>query len=317
MLQIIKNRGYFYAVSGVLFFASVLLWIMWGLKTGIDFTGGSLLEVEYSGSRPSVADMRAAIDPLKIEGVNIQTAGEQGYLMRFKEINEETHQKIVAALQAAAGSSVAVTPEGEGTGTAIATTMTEKRFTTIGPSIGAELRTKSVYATILVCIGIILYIAWSFRKVSYPIEAWKYGVAAIIALLHDVMITIGIFVILGRYLGIEVNTPFIAALLTILGYSINDTIVVFDRIRENLHRYEGEFIEIVNKSVNETVRRSIFTSSTVMLVLLATFFFGGTTIRDFTVALIFGVFFGTYSSIFIASAFLVDWHRFASRVKGA
>lgn len=316
MLQIIKNRGYFYTVSIILFVVSVLLWIMWGLKTGIDFTGGSLMEVEYSGVRPSVADIREALDPLHLEGVNIQTAGETGYLMRFKEVNEEAHQKILQSLTELSEKSVAVEAQGQGTAVATASSVTEKRFTTIGPAIGAELRTKSVYATFLVCVGIVLYIAWSFRKVSYPISSWKYGVAAIAALLHDVVVTIGIFVILGRYLGIEVNTPFIAALLTILGYSVNDTIVVFDRIRENLHRYEGDFDEIVNKSVNETLRRSVATSMTVLLVLLATFFFGGATIRDFTIALICGVVFGAYSSIFIASALLVDWHRIASRVKG-
>lgn len=299
MKQIIQNRGYFYALSAILFVGSILLWIAWGLKLGIDFTGGSLMEIEYNPERPSVSDIRSALAPSNIEGINIQTAGERGYIMRFREITEDTHQSMLEALRSAGGES----------------SFTEKRFTSIGPSIGKELRTKSLYATVIVLIGIIVYIAWAFRKVSYPVQSWRYGVSAIAALFHDIIITIGLFVILGKYVGIEINTPFIAAILTILGYSVNDTIVVFDRIRENLHRYEGEFEEIVNKSVQETLVRSINTSLTVLLVLTAVFFFGGASIRDFTIALGFGVFIGTYSSIFIASALLVDWQRFTSKVR--
>ena len=325
MLPIIQKRGIFYAISGTLFVAAVLLWIAWGLKLGIDFTGGSLMEVTYSASRPAIADVRAALDPLKVENLNIQTAGDTGYLLRFKEVSEETHQKILTALRdelapktapAATKPAAAASEKGATVAQDTTNTVTEKRFSTIGPSIGQELRTRAIYSLILVVLGIIIYIAWSFRKVSYPIESWKYGVAANVALLHDLMITVGIFVVLGRYFNVEVNTPFVAAMLTILGYSVNDTIVVFDRIRENLHRYEGAFEDIVNKSVNETMVRSINTSSTVMLVLFAIFFFGGDTIRDFTIALLFGVFFGTYSSIFIASALLVDWHKFMTRLQG-
>ena len=188
----------------------------------------------------------------------------------------------------------------------------ELRFDSVGPSIGQELKRKSLYAIITVLIAIVLYIAWAFRKVSKPVASWKYGMTAIIALFHDVMIVLGVFAVLGRFLDMEINTAFVAAILTVLGYSVNDTIVVFDRIRENLPRSDEDFESTVNISVNQTLRRSINTSLTTLLVLLSIFFFGGTTIRDFVLALSIGVFIGTYSSIFLASPVLVVWEKLKS-----
>ena len=191
--------------------------------------------------------------------------------------------------------------------------MTEKSFSSVGPTIGNELKQKSYYAIALVLLAIVIYIAWAFRRVSRPVASWKYGVAAIIALLHDVIIPTGVFSALGHFLGYEVDVLFVTALLTVLGFSVHDTIVVFDRIRENLLKREGSFEDIVNYSVNQTMTRSINTSATVMLVLLAVYFFGGESVRNFTLVLILGVFFGTYSSIFIASPILVVWHKLAGR----
>jgi preprotein translocase subunit SecF len=217
------------------------------------------------------------------------------FILRFQENSEEKHQAILSELNKIAE---------EGAGTA-----EELRFDSIGPSIGKELKSKSFNAIIIVLIIIIAYIAFAFRKISRPVASWKYGMAAIVALAHDILITLGVFAVLGEYWGVEINTPFVAALLTILGYSINDTIVVFDRIRENLPRSEEDFEGTVNISVNQTLARSVNTSLTVLFVLFAILFWGGSTIRDFVLALTIGVFVGTYSSIFVASPVLVVWEK--------
>jgi len=181
----------------------------------------------------------------------------------------------------------------------------------INSSVSNELKKNSLWAIFWAVVGIMAYIAWAFRKVSRPVESWKYGAGAVIALIHDILITVGVFAILGHYNGIEVGIPFIAALMTILGFSVHDTIVVYDRTRENLLKSSSkeQFPEIVNRSLNETLVRSINTSMTVLITLLAIYFFGGESIKDFSLALLIGIFFGTYSSIFIASALLVTSYK--------
>jgi preprotein translocase subunit SecF len=334
-MNIIKLRKYFLTFSGTLTVISILLWIMWGLNLGIDFTGGSLLEIEYPNNKPTISDLSGQIADLNLKSLKIQEIGDKGYILRFQQTGEDIHQQILTKLNGAI-SAKAETPaansntnsnnikiepvngaanlqiEGVNVGTdtaSAATKVIEKRFDSIGPSIGAELKTKSFYAIILVVLAIIIYIAIAFRKVSYPISSWKYGVAAVLALVHDIFVTVGIFVILGKFWGFEINTPFVAALLTILGYSVNDTIVVFDRVRENLHKYEGAFEEIVEKSIWETMARSINTIVTVELALLALLIFGGGVINDFVLPLLIGIFFGAYSSICIASPILVTWQK--------
>ncbi len=185
--------------------------------------------------------------------------------------------------------------------------VTELQFDAVGASIGQELKSKSFNAIAIVFVMIILYISWAFSKVSKPVASWKYGVAAIIALIHDILFILGVFSVLGHFYGIEINTPFIAAVLTVLGYSVSDTIIVFDRIRENLPKSQEDFENTVNRSVNQTITRSINTSISSTLALIAILFFGGDTIKDFALALIVGIFVGTYSSIFIASPVLVVW----------
>ncbi|HLD27489.1 MAG TPA: protein translocase subunit SecF, partial [Patescibacteria group bacterium] len=187
---------------------------------------------------------------------------------------------------------------------------TELRFDSIGPTIGNELKRKSFYAIIVVLLAIILYIAYAFRKVSKPVESYKYGAAAIIALIHDLLIIIGVFAVLGHFLNVQIDSYFVTALLTILGFSVHDTIVTFDRTRENLKRHQDKtFEEVVNLSVNETIIRSLNTSLTTVFVLLAIFLFGGETIRYFVLALALGLIVGTYSSIFLASPLLMIWYR--------
>jgi preprotein translocase subunit SecF len=297
--NLVKNKNYFFAFSIILVGASLVSLWLWGLKPGLDFTGGSLLEVEYKADRPTNQQVEEKINPLTEKPI-ITPAGDKGLILKMKNIDEATHQKVVAALKELGGNQ----PD----------TLTEKKFEAIGPTISAELKKKSFLAIVFVLSAIILYIAFAFRKVSRPVSSWKYGVCAVIALLHDVAIPMGVFAFLGHYLGVEVDTLFVTALLTVLGFSVHDTIVVFDRIRENLIKFPREtFDEVVNRSINQTFVRSINTSLTVLLVLLATFFFGGVTVKYFVLTLIVGVIFGTYSSIFIASPLVVVWHRLNSK----
>lgn len=296
-MNIIGNRKIFYAISGTLVLASVVSLAVFGLKFGLDFTGGTLAEIEFTETRPSNDEIAKAVESLDLGSVNIQPSGERGAILRLKDIDEATHQKVVSTINEK-------------------WQMEEKRFESIGPTIGAELKRKAIFAIILAAALIVLYIAWAFRKVSWPVSSWKYGVCAIAALIHDVTIPTGVFSLLGYYRGVEVDGLFITALLTIMGFSVHDTIVVFDRVRENLKNAPKEkFEDTVNASVNQTISRSINTSLTVLLVLSAIYFFGGETIKNFALVLILGVSFGTYSSIFIASPLLVSWHLYRPRAK--
>ena len=290
-MTIIGIRKVTYTISGILVGASLLALGFWGLKLGIDFTGGSLVEIEFVGSRPENSAILEKLKEAGIESTVIQPTGERGALLRFKDVSEEQHQAILLSLSSL----------GE---------LREKRFDSIGPTIGRELRRKSLWAISLVLVMIVLYVAWAFRKVSKPISSWKYGIAAIMALFHDIAIPTGVFAFLGKYHGVEVDTLFVTALLTILGFSVHDTIVVFDRIRERLLKSKGEgFENIVEGSIRSTIERSINTSLTVIIVMAILYFLGGASTKFFSLAILIGVFFGTYSSIFIASALLVSWNK--------
>ncbi len=282
---IIKNKKIFITISAVLVSLSIISLFVFGLKLGIDFKGGSLLEVQYANTRPLQQTVNDAIKKLDVGEVLIQPIGNLGYSIKSRDINEAERNSIMKAL-------------GENA--------TEKSFTSIGPSVGAELVRKSIISFILVVFGIILWIAYSFRKVSKPVSSWKYGIIAIIALIHDVIIPIGIFTIISHYMGVEVDTLFVVAIMTILGLSVSDTIVVFDRIRENIRsKHEKTFEETVGKSINQVYTRSIATTTTVMLVLVSLIIFGPNSTKIFAIMLAAGMFFGTYSSLFLASPLLV------------
>lgn len=296
-MGIVKHRKIWYTISGLLLGASIFSIFYFGLKLGIDFTGGSLLEIEYQTGRPENSIIQDRLSTLNFGNISLQPTGDKGLLIRSRTLTEEEHQKALSVLLS--------------TGS-----FNEVRFDSIGPVIGQELRQKSWMAVGLVIIMIILYIAFAFRKVSRPVSSFKFGLMAVVALIHDVIMPAGVFAILGKFLGLEIDILFITALLTVLGFSVHDTIVVFDRIRENLKRGIGkEFEETIGLSVNQTITRSINTSLTVLLVLLAIFFFGGETTKFFSLALIIGVFFGTYSSIFLASPLLVTLYKFQQRKK--
>ncbi len=296
-LNVTKHRRLWLGLSAALVIASVILLATLGLKLGLDFVGGSLLEVRFANEQPTVTKVYEVLGDLNLGSLVVQPTDES-LIIRFKEIEETTHQEVLTNL--------AVLSEDLGA-------LEEIRFESIGPSVGQELKSKSFWIFIFVIFIIIIYIALAFQKVSKPIASWKYGLVAVFALFYDLLITLGVFALLGHFYGIEVNTSFIVALLMVLGYSVNDTIVVFDRIRENLPKSDTTFEETVDDSVNQTLARSINTTLTTLLVLLAVFFFGGETIRDFVLALMIGIFCGAYSSIFLSSLLLTVLNRRLSR----
>ncbi len=289
MISIIPNRKFYLTISAILVVVSILPVVFWGLKLGIDFTGGSQWEVEFKDNRPANEEVLKSLDFYKLENSVLQPTGDRGLILKFRSVNENTHEAMKQDLNS-------VFP------------IEEKKFDSIGPVIGKELQKKSLKAVIYVLTLIVIYIAWAFRKVSKPVSSWKYGIIAIIALVHDVTIPMGVFATLGHFYGVEIDAYFITAILTILGFSVHDTIVVFDRIRENLRKNPSEgFSVTINNSVNQTLARSINTSLTVFLVLLASYLLGGESTKNLSLVLLIGVFFGTYSSIFLASPILSLW----------
>lgn len=285
----LKFKNLYFIFSGILILAAFASLAVFGLNPGIDFTGGSIMELEYTGARPSTESVRESLSGLG--NVYVQTSSEQGLIIRMKDMTEETHQSVLEALSGAYQ-------------------VTELRFESIGPVIGQELKDKTKILIVVALASIVLYIAFAFRKVQRPIHSWQYGLASLIALFHDVLIPIGVFSVLGKFYGIQITVPVVAALLTVLGYSINNTVVVFDRIRENLIKGGGAtFAEVINKSLNQTLTRCLGTSLTTLLVLLAIFFFGGDSLKYFSLILIIGIVAGTYSSIFLAGPILTRFSK--------
>lgn len=260
------------------------------------------MEVEFPGPPPASAAVEQSLAELGVEQAMIQRSGERGMILRLPYMDEETHQRVLNAL------SIIGTEE---TASGLHPLIGEKRFDAIGPTVGAELKRRAILAVALAIFAIIAYIAWAFRAVSSRMASWKYGIATLVALVHDVAIPVGAFSALGHFKGIEVDPLFITALLTVLGFSVHDTIVVFDRIRENLQggKSAESFPAVVNRSINETLVRSLMTSFTVLMALFAIFFLGGASTKYFALALIIGITFGTYSSIFVASPILVMWNN--------
>jgi preprotein translocase subunit SecF len=299
MINIISKTKYAYAFSVILTILCVASIGAWGLKFGIDFTGGTLMEIQFPENVPSSQALEENLKELNLNSLTIQPTGSSTMLIRYASESDEINQNVFNKISRSYPGTK------------------ELRVDFINSSVSGELKKDSLLAIFWAIIGIMAYIAWAFRKVSRPVESWKYGLGAVIALVHDVLITIGVFSVLGHFYGTEVGISFIAALLTILGFSVHDTIVVYDRTRENLLRSSSkeQFPDVVNRSLNETMVRSINTSLTVLVTLLAIYIFGGESIRDFSLALLVGVTFGTYSSIFIASALLVTAYKWQLKKK--
>ncbi len=287
----LKYTKIYYIFSSALVFISVLSFLFFGFNFGIEFTGGSIIELTFKDQRPSNQQIHSVIADLDLGEVVVQPTGENGVILRTKEISVDLHQEIFSRINSLSEAR-------------------EQRFDLIGPSIGRELKSKTINVIILTLTAISVYIAIAFRKVSKPVSSWKYGIVSLIALCHDIIIPLGVFSVLGYLYNVEITIPIIAALLTILGFSVHDTIVIFDRTRENIIKRGGlSYEETVNLSLNQTIGRSMATSITVLFVLFSLYFFGGQTLKYFSLALIIGIISGAYSSIFIASPLLVTWFK--------
>ncbi len=297
---VIKYKKIFFLISMIAVLASVFSVIYFGLNFGIDFRGGSLLEVSFVGETPSFDELRLALRERNIGEFSLRSSDHGSFILRTPPIDEKGKEVLLEAMSLG-GRFEAV----------------EERFNFVGPIVGEELKKKAWIAIGLSLIAIILFIAFSFRTVSKPVSSWIYGLVAILALAHDIIIPVGIFAVMGFLIGAEVDALFVMALLAILGYSINDTIIVFDRVRENLRKNQElhtkeNFGETVGRSLGQTFVRSINTSLTTFLVLVMLYFIGGEVTRNFALVLMVGVIAGTYSSIFLASPLLVVMGKKAS-----
>lgn len=295
MFNTLKYYKLWFTISAVILLFGVISLSVFGLKLGIDFKGGTYIELQFNQDY-DISKVKSAVDIQNIGTYQLQTAGTNALIIKTASLDKEAQDKLLAEITKQAGE------------------YKEIRLDFIGPIVGQELKKNSLYQLLLVSIGIVFYIGYAFRKVAKPVTSWRFGWSAVIALLHDLLFVLGFFSILGHYKGVEIDSLFVTAMLTVLGFSVHDTIVVFDRIRENLKVYPGQSIEyVVNHSIAQTLVRSLNTSLTVLFVLLSLLLFGGETIRYFVLALFIGILVGTYSSIFIASPVLVQWQKWKTK----
>lgn len=293
-MNLIGKRKIWYSISLIMIVPGLISLILFGLKLGIDFTAGELL---LARGNVTIQKVDTAAAGLGLRDISLVPSGSDTQI-RYRDPSpvgqHENHHQALKTKLAAEG-------------------VTELSFDSIGPSVSSSIVQNAVTSLVVVSIAIVLYIAFAFRNAPQPVSPWSFGFMAIVALLHDAFFVLGVFSLLGHFFGVEIDSLFVTAVLTVIGFSVHDTIVVFDRIRENLRRDKGTFEQVVNNSILETVARSVNTSLTVLLTLLALLLFGGETIRLFILALLIGIASGTYSSIFNASPLLVTWHNY--RVK--
>ncbi len=292
-MEIVKYSKVYFAFSGILTLASLISLVVFGLRPGIDFTGGSILELSYQTERPSTQEIKEKLSPLGLGEVSVQPTQEKGVILRMKDISEDTHQAILEKL-------------GE---------IQELRFESVGPTIGQELKQKTKIVTALSLLAMVFYIALAFRQVSRQVKSWHLGIVSLIILSHDILMPLGIFSVLGKIYNVQITIPVIIALLTVVGYAINNVVVVFDRIRENILRKAAiSFDDTVNVAINQTLVRQLNTSLTTLFPLIFIFLLGGDVLKYFALALILGISFGTYSSIFLAGPILTAWQQWSRRV---
>jgi preprotein translocase subunit SecF len=299
-MEIISNKKVklWFTISIIIFLIGLASLFIWNLKPGIDFKGGTLLELQFNNTvdKTKVSDSLNQLDFLK-NNFTLQKTGDSAILIKSLILDKDQVVKVESQLTQSIG------------------TNHELRLETVGPSVSNSLKNKAIWALILASIAIILYIAYAFNNVPKPASSWRFGVSAVIALLHDLLITIGVYSLLSHLYGFEVNSLFITALLTVMGFSVHDTIVVFDRIRENLRKFPSKsFEEVSNISVNQTLGRSLSTSLTLIIVLTTMLVLGGPTITSFIAVLLTGVTIGTYSSIFTATPILLVWQNRVNKV---
>ncbi len=291
-MNIIGKRKIWFSISLLLIISGIISLFVWGLKPSIDFTGGTLMEIEGNLDKTKVSEIA---EKEGVENVIVVQSGENKLLLRAKFITEDTHQKIKESLLSL----------GE---------FKEIRFETVGPSISKEIVRRTIIFTSVASLFIILYVAWSFRSVPKPANPWRFGITAIIALIHDALIILGVFSVLGHFKGVEVDSMFVTAVLTVVGFSVHDTVVIYDRVRENLKKYSHDSFENnTNRSIVEMIPRDLTTSFCAFIILLALFLIGGETIRYFVLVLLIGILVGTYSSIMDAAPLMVVWHNFAEK----
>ncbi len=289
----LRPAKYFFIISAAATLVSIVLLIVPGLRYSIEFTGGTRTEIavpENTTQEKVTTAFTSFQGTDLLPAVNRMQNGH--FLVRMKGIDDTTHNALITHLKSVLGD------------------ITEVQYTTIGPTVGATLKTRAIYALLAAALGIIMYLAFAFRKIPRRYSPWKFGIIAVATLLHDVMVTVGIFVILGQFTHFEADTLFITALLTVLGYSVNDTIIIFDRIRDNLFLQERkeEFTAIANRSINQSWKRSCYTSASTLIMLFSLFFLGSESIKWFVLTLIIGISLGTYSSIFVATPLLTYWN---------
>lgn len=305
-MNIIKHRVVFFWLGGIITVLAIGAMVFFGMPRSIEFTGGSLVEVAYTETRPDVAELKESLHSVGDLGeVSLRESGDNGVLLRTRTLTPAEHDAVLVVLSK------------EGTAP-----LTELRFNSIGPSLGSELAGKALYALGAVILAIVLYIAWAFRRVSKPVSSWVYGASVVLILLHDVIVPAGFYAVWMHFTGAQVDSLFVVAILAILGYSVNDTIVIFDRVRENLShlehgKQEESFESVVGRSITETLGRSINTSVTVALALLALIFAGSEATFNFALVLLVGVIVGTYSSILIAAPLLVPFAKWFAKKEEA
>ena len=298
MLDIVGKKKWYFLFSFLIIIPGIVSLILWGLNLSIDFTGGTRLALSFEKSLSSREEsiVRREIAEQNIQVATMQRSGNTLFV-RTSPMNERQNAEFLTGIAQEAGQD-----------------FTQEEFVTIGPVVGQETAWNAVKAVVIASLLIVLYIAWSFRKVPKPTSSWRFGITAVAALLHDVLLLVGIFSLLGHFYNVEIDSLFITALLTVIGFSVHDTIVVFDRIRENLLKVTGlPFHRIVNDAILQTLNRSLNTSITALLVLFSLLLFGGESTRWFVAALIIGIASGTYSSIFNAASLLVLWDEWDKR----
>ena len=302
-MLIVKNRNIFFTITALITLIALVSLFVFGLKPSLEFTGGTLVQVSYPTERPAPVVVAEALDAAGFEGYSLREANERDYILRAANLTEIQRASIAELLSGGDRYRGEIT-----------------QLTEVGPTIGKELRNKAIISLVLVLICILLFIAFAFRHVSKPISSWIYGLIALITLLHDVIVPVGFFAFLGYLHGAQIDTLFVTAILTVLGFSIHDTIVVFDRVRENLRinherNRKEDFAETAGRSLGQTFVRSINTSLTVLITLLILYFIGPASTRDFALTLLVGITAGTYSSIFLATPLLVAVERYVGKRK--
>ena len=301
---VVNHRGFFFWLTGLLLVASVAALVVMPPRLSIEFTGGSLVEVEYTNGRPEHQDLVSRVQAAGITDASVRESGAAGVVVRTHSLTPEEHNALLASLS-----------------NNDANPVIEARFTSIGPTLGHELAVKALYAIGAVVLAIMLYIAYAFRKVSKPVPAWGYGVISVLMLAIDIIVPAGFFAVYAHFTGAQADTLFVVALLSLMGYCVNDVIVIFDRVREHLkhneeRRINEPFEQTIGKSITETLGRPINTSLTVALALLAIIIFGSVSVRTFALVMLVGVVIGTFSSIVRSAPLLIPVAAWASSRQG-